>query len=591
MMNGLWVVSCVLSLFGAVPFPGKHDGLTEAKTYPADTLVQSFAVNNEAVVCVEVTKEQDLDWRRVFWSFPATPGEDCAVSVDARTEEFTDGHGAALSLAFHDAEGKRLKFVDAYLPPEDADWLPLPLAGRVPEGAVEGRVSFVLHGRGKAFFRRARFRRWVPEVEDAAAVTLRVRPEKMSHPLLGFGAEDDGWYFNQDNAKRGVNEDNLKGRQKRLEFLKPQYVRMFFWYRDWNLSLDSETYTWDSVNMESHYRSLEQYQRLGARVNVCGVEWAVEKVFDDPEKLAKSVGDLLEHLIVKKGFTCIREWTLTNEPNLSYIKQPGNSFAEFVQIHRLVAQEFERRGLDIDIIGSDDGDGPAWYQQCIQNKEYAALADAFAFHYYIPEVARYFMEDTFRDRLQALKTQGLDKPVILAEFGIRDHRFKPPATNPFMREYPYALWTTAALIDGLNGGVSAFSIWCLQEVYYPGGKQPMELGLWDFDTFGETARPVYHALANFTRNTTPGDPIRRVTSSASSTLKAARVGDTLFWVNFAETEARVRVEGVNLASVHGYTEPLLENDWECAEVIPVLDHSAFTAPPRSFGRATIKTQP
>ena len=41
--------------------------------------------------------------------------------------------------------------------------------------------------------------------------------------------------------------------------------------------------------MRSHYRSLDQYQRLGARVNVVGVEWGMKHPYADPDKTARGV--------------------------------------------------------------------------------------------------------------------------------------------------------------------------------------------------------------------------------------------------------------------------------------------------------------
>ena len=67
---------------------------------------------------------------------------------------------------------------------------------------------------------------------------------------------------------------------------------------------------------------------------------------------------------------------------------------------------------------------------------------------------------------------------------------------------------TAGLgIEGLNGGVSSYAIWCLHQVYYP-GNQLMGFGLWRWKEDDWAVNPVYHAWSLFTRHTKRGDCVR-----------------------------------------------------------------------------------
>ena len=112
-------------------------------------------------------------------------------------------------------------------------------------------------------------------VWDNRPVTLTVTRKVVCKSFLGFGVEDDGWFYNEENASHGVNAEDIALREGRIAWMRPATVRMFCWYKDWNPSGDWATFTFGSPNMLSHYRTLDLYQRLGARVNITGVEWGV----------------------------------------------------------------------------------------------------------------------------------------------------------------------------------------------------------------------------------------------------------------------------------------------------------------------------
>jgi len=272
---------------------------------------------------------------------------------------------------------------------------------------------------------------------------------------------------------------------------------------------------------------------------------------------------------------------LSNEPN-GYFKGKGYSFERFVELHALVRGEFDNRGLAIRIVGSDDTGGFPWFKQCVADDAYFAGSDYFASHRYFQFPDRVFAPFFFDDRLELLAGRSPRRPFLVAEFGFQDGR-AGTLENPLMEEYPYALWTTAFIADGLNRGVVGFSIWCLHEVYYPGNGF-MNYGLWDFKDNNWKPRPVYHAFAMFSRLTEAGDRVRKCTSSHPGHVLAAVVGDTVFWVNQGDQEAEIRIEGMTLVEVRIMTEETLEGDRECG-VAHKLDAQRFTAPPSSFGYA------
>lgn len=543
---------------------------------------------------VEETPDTKANWNRVYRTIPVAPGQrfEAVVSVEG---DSTGGNGPTVTLSFVDADGKRIAHTDMFLGSGVTGRRTVKLWAEAPAQAVSAQLLLLLHGFGEAHFSDIAVRQIAGAVAppDDEGVVLSVTDE-LTTALVGTGFEDDGWFYNPENAARGVAEKDIRLREERIEWMEPDYVRMFFWYNDWNSLLDAETFTWDSDNMLSHYRTLDLYQRLGARVNVCGVEWAVKDPWENPEQLARAIGALLQHLVVDKGYTCIQDYTLTNEPDIFFarsVEREAQSFDTFVQLHQCVAAEFERRGLHLNIVGSDDGNNRSWFERCVENDAYFELADLFASHFYFPLNVVPMMSHIMEDRVVLLKARVPEKKFIIGELGFADARMKPPADNPLMGEYPYALLAMSTFMDALNAGVAGWSIWCVHEMYYPGGNTPMHFGLWDFAPPEWPVRPIYHALALVTRNSKAGDMVFRCNSSHPDQVKAARIGSKLFWVNLGETETRITVNGkLRVRETRGMTEIDLVHDRDCSHLLPVAPDQSFAAPAKSFGMATLALQ-
>jgi hypothetical protein len=584
-------------LFGMEPGnllvnPGFEHGLDGWAAEPSGITVEVQSTDDGNAVRLGVADDQPVDWRFLIQRLPMEPGARLSARAECAVESLRDSQGAALSLWFLNEAGERLAHVDHYAAPDARDWTALQVRGHAPAGTVRAALLMVLHGHGSAKFRNLGLWRHAPPAPQPpgdATVVLSVSADKACEALIGFGAEDDGWAYNADNRKHGADEDGFALREARIAWMDPDYVRMFFWYHDWNPTLDAETFTWDTDNMRSHYRTLDLYQRLGARVNVTGVEWGIKNTWENPERLSKAIGALLEHLIVEKGYTCVRDWTLSNEPNLFYIRT-GESFAKYVELHRLVKAEFQRRGLKVNVVGSDDGNGEDWFLRCVRDEAYFETADLFASHFYWGETDLPFAREVFEGRVGALATRQPAKPFIVGEFGLQDHRTRPPDKNPYMEEYPCALLAQSCFIEGLNAGVAGFSTWCMHEVYYPGGKTPMNFGLWNFADRGWSPRPIYHVVASFCRNTEAGDPVWKCASTHPDRIKGVKAGETLFWVNLGDAPTRVAIQGFEPRTLRIMTEDTLSGDRECGSVIEGSGCASFTAPPRSFGYAKEHTK-
>ena len=562
---------------------GFDDGLAGWQMNPGAARIEAVRIADRSAARIVVPDGAAVGFPCLYQEIPAGPGDLLQAGVEASRKNVREGYGAYAAIEFYDAEAKRLSATSSNAAPFEGQWTELKVRALAPPGTVKARLCLLLNGRGEARFDNATLVR-LPVIAPKALggpVTLTVTGKVVCDSLIGFGAEDDGWFYGPENMAHGITAEDIALREGRIEWMHPSWVRMFFWHKDWCPSGDWETFTFDSPNMQSHYRTLDLYQRLGARVNVTGVEWGMPDAYRQPERFARAVGALFEHLIRTKGYTCVQDWTLTNEPNGSFAPL-GYSFEQFVELHRLVKQEFERRGLAVNVVGSDDTGSPEWFAHCVKDDTYFRTAGLFSSHGYLRDTSRFLVPYFFADRLAALQSRSPIKPFVVGEFGFQDARSGTFA-NPLMKTYPYAIWTAAFVIEGLNQGAAGFSIWCLHEVQYPGSEM-MNYGLWDFKDDGWKTRPVYYAWADFCRLTRAGDKVRQCLSSHPGNVTGAVVGNTLFWVNEGSEPATVQLSGFPAAQVRILTEATLTGDRECGVVEPIAG-GRFTAPPQSFGYA------
>ena len=543
---------------------------------------QPIQVDGRTAARLVVPPETPVGWPNLNQDFPATPGIAYEAVAETMQRGITDGQGAYVSVEFLNAAGERISYGQSDFAGADGRWVHLKAYGIAPEGSLTVRVCLLLHGHGEAFFDSVAVTS-EPGMDANPAkldgpVTIAVTADVVCDSLKGFGAEDDGWFYNPDNASHGVDDADVALREKRLEWMSPDYVRMFCWYAEWNPTGDWQTFTFDSDHMKSRYRTLDLYQRLGATVNVTGVEWGMNDPYADPDKVAKGLGALFEQLIKVKGYTCIREWTLTNEPN-TWWTQHGGAFEKFVKIHQLVKSEFAARGLDVKVVGSDDTAGETWFRQCVEDPAYFETVDLFASHRYFPFADRGLATRFYDERLGLLREKTPMKQFVVGEFGFQDAR-STAVDNPLMEEYRYAIWTAAFAIEGLNAGAAGFSIWSIHEMYYP-IKIMMNYALWNYKDREWELRPVFHAWANFCRLTKPGDKVYKCTSSHPKNVSAARVGDVLFWVNCGD-QAQIQLDGMKATEVRTWTEGPCNSVTKSGANLSVPT-STFNAPPMSFG--------
>ena len=584
-MPAAFLITTLLAAPNLMLNPGFDNGLDNWVFNASSIPVACEELQGRPCAVVRVDADVEPRYYGMTQSAAAIPGAFYELAFDGLGDGISGGYGVYAALEYIAVDGSRIGYAQSDPIALEGEWRRVTVRGRAPENAAGLRVALLLNGHGIARFDDVTLTQLDHDPLDPGPidgpVTLTVAPQPLPVTFLGVGAEDDGWFYNRENADRGVTAEDYALREARIAWMDPDITRMFFWYRDWCPSGDWETFTWDSDNMESHYRTLDLYQRLGASVVVCGVEWGIPDVFNNAEGLARAWGELMEELIRRRGYTCIRYWTLTNEPNSYWFRQ-GRTFDQYVHIHERIAGELQRRDLPVHVMGSDDTAGLQWFAFCARDPRYRAVSDLLVSHRYFQYLDQYKAASFYDDRLRLIG----DTPFAVMEFGFLDDR-SSALTNPIMETYPYALWALDFACEGLNRGTTALSIWCMHEVHYPGNGF-MNFGLWEFNDDWRV-RPVYHAWAALTRRTEPGQPMYPVQSSHPDHVNAARVGDTLFWLNHSNGPADVHIHGWVPQHVRIMDEPSLAGDRLCGVLRPTED-GAFLAPARSFGYAFVGTE-
>ena len=555
---------------------------------PQQIEMPAATVDGRKAACIVMPADGPVGFPYLYQHVKVQPGEAITLTLSIMGLDLSDGHGAYCALEFYDAAGKRIQAANANSDPhtkEKDGWREYKLRSIAPDQANATRICLVLNGHGTAYFDDVSLQR--PNAKSTMngkqpeQATLQLTDKIVCQSFHGFGVEDDGQLHSEVNRSFGVNQKDYQFFEERIRWLNPHTVRMFSWYKDWCPSEDWTNFTYESPGMQSHYRALDLYQSLGTRVNLTGSELQMNTdLLEAPtDKVAASIGQFFEYLIRVKRYTCIKDFTLLNEPDRVYQKK-RELFPHYSKLHQQIDREFSARRLDINIIGSDEASSLPWFQECVKDTAYYETMDYFASHMYLPEKDRSLGKSFFTDRLTLLAARKSPKPLLVTEFGFRDQR-SDVINNPVMKTYPYSLWIMDYCLTGLNEGVAGFSQFCAGSVYYP-GPGLMDYALWDFKDNDWAVRPVYHAWAAFCRMSNAGDEVRECISSEPQFVKGAFVGRTLFWVNLSDKSVAIHLQGIRAGKLRIMTEDSLSGDRECGRV-ENIEADQFSAPPLSFG--------
>ncbi len=378
-------------------------------------------------------------------------------------------------------------------------------------------------------------------------LTMASKPNP--HLLNGLSVEWDPHIFrsfNTETDNRGVAFDPATDWalvERRVARMGLQRARVWMqpeWFRP---AYDRWDFSPDNVELYSLIRHLELAEKLGIRINL--TMWCAQSTGwlgdptskdwcsapNDPEMYAEITCRVVQELLVNRGFTCIRELTLFNEPSWAFLHNVDQvSFADYAELVRVTHRRLQELGLRnrLMLIVSDDAEHTEWYRQSVT--ELSSIADGYASHTYAygPDTPDGVIEDWVTERHRISEEHGDGKPFIVDEFGT--NRVIPPMTATDTYTYERGLFLAKFLIDALNCGASGASYWCLYDENY-GLNNRMEVGLWGFADENYAPRPTYYAWGMLNAYTTRRSriiPLSAEGEGVSGVALEAPNGDRVF---------------------------------------------------------------
>lgn len=244
-------------------------------------------------------------------------------------------------------------------------------------------------------------------------------------------------------------------------------------------------YDWESVMMKRVYKILDFAQQNDIPIMLGEWRSISERgylSYDDHGKTvnwssptwARMIGDCLEHLIVDKGYTCIKYYNMINEPNY-YKRDHGDVTNEYVydqwkQAITNLRNEMDSSGIEkienIKIVGPDVYDSQeAWINQATSDemKDKIELTEV---HRYAPqsEVESGLIEKklkTWKEQAESLDPEVAEEGFALGEMGISGTG--PGDSQLNARKYDYGVDIFDYGVQAIRAGLKFGSVWGFED--------------------------------------------------------------------------------------------------------------------------------
>lgn len=376
------------------------------------------------------------------------------------------------------------------------------------------------------------------------SIEMKIDKNSNGKTVLGIGAEVDPHFFSQNvglsgttNGKKWeVKEEDWQNvfvpRIKEMEIQRFRTMLLPSWFV--KEATDYKNYKWNTPEMKSLYMQLDTCMELGISVNitmwgidkaVCkwlaannsGSDWCVEPDEDKELEFVTAFADCIKYLIEEKGYTCIKEITLFNEPNAIYVKaygSKGNSF--YTDLCLKMNTAFKDAGIRDKVLFnlSDDARSPVWLGQTVNVLEEEGAIDIANSHSYdwgTSVTNRQMLSDMPGYNMKAyLATMGESKiPHMYGEFGTNTTEGSHSQSDRLLPSRGTAIGRI--VINMFNAGSVGCSYWPLFSQYYNrsdfAGNYIMNMGLWGFKDEDYNCRPVYYAYSLITKYVKSADLI------------------------------------------------------------------------------------
>lgn len=369
----------------------------------------------------------------------------------------------------------------------------------------------------------------------------------ISSDFAGIGVE---WGAYEDTTK--LRKDYLEVTTELVDKLNPKLVRCmvsYEWFlRDFddkgNDDLTDDTWGFDFDNkwMTGTLQVLNYCQNHGVQVafgcwNVIGSpaedEYGMIKNASADIRWAKISADVMDYLVNRMGYSCIKWYVSTNEPNYAGAKGSSknayNTFDKWAEGVRNVRVHLDEVGLtNVSIIGGDTTGyfGSGEYMTGIAN-DLLDVIDNYGIHLYTSnydidnmKMSEYIGQ--LRDTVRAIDGElSNEHKLIIWEGGLLDGKNATTDCNAYIGNFSYGIRMADYTIQSLASGVNGVCYWDLDDAMYfmytESGTNPKEWGMFSTlataPTIKQEIRPWYHSTTLIGNLLTPGSTLYRATTS------------------------------------------------------------------------------
>lgn len=330
--------------------------------------------------------------------------------------------------------------------------------------------------------------------------------DEITNPWLGLGI---GW----DAETKDIHPLPLTQEQWQLLFQRVDFMRLS-WIRSMlNVGWFCPngivgTYSFDSTAMQAWYPILD-YAKAHTIPVMVGTWDAVPWGFSS-EGYATALVDLVQHLIMQRGYTQIRYLSALNEPDAQV-----PSFESWREGARNIQALLAQRGLNhlVSLAGPDTSWTNGWITQSDLPWNDSSFLGAYEWHHYeraCCNIRDGQVEKTFQPIVERLTSSARSslKPVLLGEIGW-GYQNGPGDNQYHVKDYQYGVEMADFAIQLARAGVSGAAAWDLDDAMHN-----KVWGMWNI--VDEPApRPWYYAWSLLSRYFPAGAILYRPTSPDS----------------------------------------------------------------------------
>ena len=351
-----------------------------------------------------------------------------------------------------------------------------------------------------------------------------------SHAIYPPSVEYDPHFWSQNIVMRGIDStawDMVCRRVEELGIKRMRVMVMPSWWEPANDNDNPDEIAWEnltlsSVEMQSLCKTLDLAERN--KIEITMVMWGCHRycnhIIDEryrssdiyfladgnstedwcvpsknTEEWAETTSALLQYLILQKKYTCIKAFTLMNEPSWSYKIDGKVDKEHYAQMCHALNARLERDGVrnKLQLSLSDDAENINFLRHAVESVD--DIADCYNSHTYKfgYQTPNSEIEAWERANIEVVKPTG--KPHFIGEFG--SNQTVGATRQKDINLYERGVLMARIALSLMNAGAAGVSYWSLLDQYYAftdsyGSMQ--QLGLWRSAKSEYESEPYYNDI-------------------------------------------------------------------------------------------------